>query len=273
MAPQPVNQVTISSTKIAALVCPSENFKAGPWIATNLANYRASFGGPGVIAGWSGAFVVMQPNVNGQSGCACITDQNVGSFGTEGVTDGTSNTAAISEKLIGTSGFGNSSGSSSLTAGNMQMAKRGMFLPPSGLAITIDSGGLAANQIALTFYQACNSIPGMQTMLTYSGWWCGAVWDGSHWGTLNFNAYNHWNTPNKFSCLASNSYGSVQNSPGSINDAITATSNHPGGVNVVFMDGSVHFVKDSVSPNIWWRWEAATLVRPSARIRTDDEPA
>ena len=157
--------MTISYTKIAALVCPSENFKAGPWIATNLANYRASFGGPGIIAGWSGAFVCMQPNVNGQSGCACVTDQNVGSFGTEGVTDGTSNTAAISEKLVGTSGFGNSSGSSSITAANTPRCEAG-HVPPAQRHVDHHrcEGGCRPIHLALQFYQSCNAIPGMQTM-------------------------------------------------------------------------------------------------------------
>ena len=30
------------------------------------------------------------------------------------------------------------------------------------------------------------------------------------------------------------------------------TSNHPGGVNVSFMDGSVHFIKNSISLQPWW---------------------
>ena len=30
------------------------------------------------------------------------------------------------------------------------------------------------------------------------------------------------------------------------------TSNHPGGVNVSFMDGSVHFIKNSVNLQPWW---------------------
>jgi prepilin-type processing-associated H-X9-DG protein len=33
---------------------------------------------------------------------------------------------------------------------------------------------------------------------------------------------------------------------------ITATSNHPGGVNLCMADGSVKFIKDSISPQVWW---------------------
>ena len=34
--------------------------------------------------------------------------------------------------------------------------------------------------------------------------------------------------------------------------AMNPTSNHPGGVNVSFMDGSVHFIKNSISLQAWW---------------------
>ena len=77
----------------------------------------------------------------------------------------------------------------------------------------------------------------------------GPCWNGSHAGTLHFNAYNHWNTPNGLSCVAGNSWGGA---PGGYNDIISASSNHPGGVNVAFLDGSVKFIKDTLSPNIWW---------------------
>jgi prepilin-type processing-associated H-X9-DG protein len=33
---------------------------------------------------------------------------------------------------------------------------------------------------------------------------------------------------------------------------ITPNSNHPGGVNVGFTDGSVKFIKNSIGPQTWW---------------------
>ena len=33
---------------------------------------------------------------------------------------------------------------------------------------------------------------------------------------------------------------------------MNANSNHPGGVNCAFADGSVKFIKDSINPNIYW---------------------
>ena len=185
---------------------------------------------------------------NGTSSPATpTTNGNLGTFDIEGIIDGTSTTAVISEKLIATGDYGNSAGTSTITPGNRSQALRGMFA--TGMTINVDIGGTTCAQQAQSFYQACNAIQGTQTLATNTGYWCGFTWNGSNaWGA-NFNSYDHWNTPNKWSCLSSNS---SDPSAGGPMDAITATSNHTGGVNVGFCDGSVHFIKDSINVQTWW---------------------
>ena len=34
--------------------------------------------------------------------------------------------------------------------------------------------------------------------------------------------------------------------------AFTASSRHPGGVNVLLADGSTRFIKSTISPQTWW---------------------
>jgi prepilin-type processing-associated H-X9-DG protein len=58
--------------------------------------------------------------------------------------------------------------------------------------------------------------------------------------------YSHIMTPNLNACEWSNTGG------GQYRTMVGASSNHSGGVNVGFMDGSVHFVKNSVAPQTWW---------------------
>ncbi len=55
--------------------------------------------------------------------------------------------------------------------------------------------------------------------------------------------YNHVMPPNSWSC-----------SDGNVNDigAFAASSRHSGGVNALMCDGSVKFVKSSVSNSVWW---------------------
>ena len=47
-------------------------------------------------------------------------------------------------------------------------------------------------------------------------------------------------------------FGISDGSWGGVGAAITATSGHPGGVNVCFSDGSVRFIKDSINVQTWW---------------------
>src|SRR5206468_1135632 len=70
---------------------------------------------------------------------------------------------------------------------------------------------------------------------------------GGYWGSAEHsaNGYNHVMTPNKSSCGIAGSWGNGGSG------AITASSNHPGGVNVLMADGAVRFVNDSVSADVW----------------------
>ena len=73
------------------------------------------------------------------------------------------------------------------------------------------------------------------------------TWKGDWW-LADLFPYSHTSTPNRKSCF----YGDVGGRPYSaITSVITASSRHPGGVNVAFCDGSVRFIKNSVAPQTW----------------------
>src|SRR5262249_51409815 len=149
--------------------------------------------------------------------------RNSGIVKESSVRDGSSNTAMISERLIGP----DLGSATPVFANGGEAAHRVMF--PLTPAMPIDTGNATA---ATTYAQSCQNLPATTQDLATRGW-SGAVWDGSHASTLEFNSYNHVVPPNGNSCDPS-SY-----SPGQILSVITASSNHPGGVNVVFCDGSV----------------------------------
>lgn len=111
----------------------------------------------------------------------------------------------------------------------------------------MNSGNMA---FALQGVKACQNILATQT--SGGSYLSGAHWSLSYpWHTSN-SAYTHFNTPNKLSCYNTNDPPAPVQPWGGVTSLITATSEHPGGVNVCFTDGSVHFIKDSVAPNVWW---------------------
>ncbi len=243
--PPSVNS-TITYSAIASFLCPSDNQKTRPFNPYAPTNYFGNYGGPDVIRMWSGTIVPFL--TKGPPGDTTVAggpawwgaDSNLGFFGFEGITDGTSNTAVFSEKLIGVS-----NGDPLPYGGNNANSKRGIFISPN-VPYTFNSGNQA---LALQGIQAVKQIPGSQ-QASGNSWMIGFTWSvGYQWHWV-VNAYNHYATPNQLTCLNQSDINTQ--GWGGYAGIAPPTSNHPGGVNVAFADGSVHFLKDSVAPNTWW---------------------
>src|SRR5262249_23609410 len=123
--------------------------------------------------------------------------------------------------------------------------KRGIFQISN--AMVLDQGS-AAN--AQAFVGACKALPANTLATTDDAF--GAQWLLSmDYATAN-NAYHHFMPPNSISCVGAGGFGVSDTGWGGVGGAVSATSNHPGGVNVGFADGSVKFLKDSVGLQTWW---------------------
>ncbi len=226
--------LTLCATKVSTLVCPSESAGVGPFYPNSWTNYAANFGGPATLASWSGPIVYMGNSIQGTNGSS--QQAGLGIVGVQGVTDGTTNTAMFSERLIGIK-------DTAAEPPTTPSARRVSF--KLSIPANANSGSLTQ---AMSLVNACQNLPSSQLSVlpdTYSG----GIWPGGHRGTLRFNSYNHFNTPNKLTCTTSDGEGGT---PGGFNSLITPSSNHPGGVTVGFCDGSVRFIKETVNLQVWW---------------------
>lgn len=144
------------------------------------------------------------------------------------VRDGLSMTAAFGEQIKGIG-----------TANNQ---KRDPSAPTASIArITLTS----EIQEPGPFRNSCMTAdPKVSTTELIGGYSRGQYWQLGHPHSC---AYNHVMTPNTWSCAA-NPNGTLNNYDG----AISASSYHSGGVNILFGDGTVRFIKDSVNPQTWW---------------------
>jgi prepilin-type N-terminal cleavage/methylation domain-containing protein/prepilin-type processing-associated H-X9-DG protein len=228
---------TVTVSAVSTLVCPSEDKGPPNWPGTKL-NYVANLGGPPSIMTWTGCIVALSSDSQGNSGG--LQNSNCGSFGTESVRDGMSNTAMISERLVGLNNW-----NAPVYPGD-PLALRFFF----NTSFTVNPDSRNAKE-AQQFVQTCRSLPGTQSANISSTGYLGFLWPAAACNTNEMNSgYNHFNTPNSLSCMAANTQD--PNTLGGYMDIMTATSNHPGGVNVGFADGSVHFLKDSVNLQTWW---------------------
>jgi prepilin-type N-terminal cleavage/methylation domain-containing protein/prepilin-type processing-associated H-X9-DG protein len=141
------------------------------------------------------------------------------------VTDGTSNTAMWSEWVRGRGG--------STDFGLHQTYATGApYQNPSTTAYVNPQLYLNACQQSSTLYGG-----GDHKGQTWLNHFCGQG-----------GCYSHIMTPNLHACYFTGTYGGAQPDL----TVVGASAYHPGGVNVAFLDGSVKFVKNSVSPVTWW---------------------
>src|SRR5262249_51625505 len=153
-------------------------------------------------------------------------DPNVGNRVTfAGVTDGTSGTVIFSEWVKGT-GSTPPNGRPGLNAVYRGGAMTGAAGPPPG---TINDA------------LACQSVLPVPAHVP---------WDskGDRWTSPlagRGGGYMHITFPNPNSCVGSTQTTTIGNQLGSL---IGPSSSHPGGVNMLFLDGSVKFVKETIAP-------------------------
>ena len=156
-------------------------------------------------------------------------------YGIRDITDGTSNTIAFSEGKAG-------SNQQNVMPGNMIM-NAGL----SGSAYFLYAGQNAAQ--VLIDLQTCTN----QYVPSNSG--NISVGHGHDWGIGGMGAtlFNTIATPNNtqypWSACRTDCNGGCD---GASMDYSNAQSYHPGGVNVLFADGSVRFIKNTVSLQTWW---------------------
>jgi len=229
----PVANVTVMSMKVASFQCPSDGNVAN---AGNVGSGTTPAVPTGYPMGTNNYAICNGPQrqlpfyQSYTQGIAWYLGGNaqVGvKVSLASITDGTSNTAAFSEWVKGHSGR-----YSSTTAPNQRTNIPGITYYSSvsalGAGATIQ-GEAAACQNATTIY-----------------WdYRGEYWSAGYAG--RGGAYGHVNLPNQKACSGQGTSGNLNG----YDTAITASSFHSGGVNVVFADGSVKFIKDSVNLLTW----------------------
>jgi prepilin-type N-terminal cleavage/methylation domain-containing protein/prepilin-type processing-associated H-X9-DG protein len=236
--------VTAQAARLDVLICPSDEDRlTNPEGHTNYAGNAGSnplfFGR--ATAGPAFPVAAVAPTPDGLF--AFVSASPDPPFGTvvsfARVTDSLGQTALFSERVKGI-GTGNQLDPLRPTTAVAGVAR------PGGTT----TSGAPADSVPQPYYAACRDAPPTASNLATDAGPDGVGWYayGMHWWTGHpySGRYNHVMPPNTWSC--------AYDVNGIINDngANPASSRHPGSVNVLFVDGSVRSVKESVAVPVWW---------------------
>jgi prepilin-type processing-associated H-X9-DG protein len=156
-----------------------------------------------------------------------ISDWDLGGTGNRtlslaSITDGTSQTAYFSEWVKGPANV--------VGKGGLGM----IYIGPATDSFGSDAQiAQACGQAQYTPRNVNDGGPGSQSWGWKGEWW---VYGGS-------SIYSHTNMPNR-TCY---DYTDSREEGRAMTTLINASSNHPGGVNMAFLDGSVRFIRNSVN--------------------------
>jgi prepilin-type processing-associated H-X9-DG protein len=229
--PRGPENTTAGYNQLSSFLCPSDSANQRPNPPWATQSYMGNMGGPGPIARWSGTMV--------PSKSWGATVANFGPVSISDIRDGTSNTALFSERVIG---YASVKAGATISSLGPREARRYFFNAEGGPAA--ETGSVTD---ALNFLNICKSLPGTTPASNSQCMGYRLIAGYSHHIT---NSYNHYGTPNFIPC---HNHASETTQVWSISLGIgPPSSEHSGGVNIALSDGSVKFIKDSVSQQAWW---------------------
>ncbi len=216
---------TVTYTQISEFLCPSDG-NAG----SKTGHLNSYYGSIGTSTNMGYDWPQYPPNTN-QGNTTGIFAFHI-SYDIPSVTDGTSNTIAFAEGL--TSPIQNTPRKGNIIMGVGNNSDKFYDANQNPTAV------LAGLQQCTTSFLGGSNISATH----------GHYWSVGHMGSTLFNTIV---TPNN----QKYTWGGCRHDCSGGCDAASldysnAQSNHSGGVNCLFADGSVHFIKDSVAMNIWW---------------------